>query len=260
MKMICFSVKDTGIGIKPEDLTKLFQTFGKVEQNDSSINKRGVGLGLFISQQIAKLLCPLVTNDKAIFVESTLGEGSEFYFYVQVPEDNEYLDIFEKVLNEPFTNLIQSSSMRNSPTNNSIQKIPLDEIKEPKRILVVDDDLNCQDAIVKMLEKLMNFQISTASNGKDAVEFLKEMSKNGKPIDVVFLDTNMPIMNGLETAKEIKKQITLKLIEKPVIISLSGDNEDNSQDQFIKEGVLCFIQKPISIKKFKKIIDEIFHL
>ena len=82
-----FSVEDTGIGIKKEDQGRLFQLFGKLEQTDKEINKHGIGLGLAISNNLAKLLNKSKAN-LGLQVESTFGKGSIFWFYVDIGTPN----------------------------------------------------------------------------------------------------------------------------------------------------------------------------
>ena len=79
-EILKFSVEDSGIGIKPENTSKLFTLFGKLEQEDPEINKHGIGLGLAISDNLAKLLCNSTNN--GLHVESIYGEGSTFWFYI----------------------------------------------------------------------------------------------------------------------------------------------------------------------------------
>jgi len=165
-KFVEFIVEDTGVGIKKEDIPKLFTLFGKLELENPSINKSGIGLGLVISKHLVELL----SNDQSatIHVKSDHGRGSTFSFDLpfDIPEEEDINDEFlekeykvnenykeyKKKVNSPNLKNVDSSSSIQSLTNMS--NIPYGSPSNPK-ILVVDDDQIGLFVISKYLKVLV---------------------------------------------------------------------------------------------------------
>ena len=161
-------VRDTGIGIAPERLDKLFNSF---EQADGSITRQygGTGLGLAICKSIVELM------GGKIWVESTVGVGSKFIFEIDTLWGNTH------------------------QSTDDIQ-IDLDELK----ILVVDDEPEVLEYFGAILDSF-KFNHDTALGGREAIKKAADSVESGKPYNIAFLDWNMPDINGRETALEIKR-------------------------------------------------------
>ena len=159
------TVKDNGIGISPEQLSRLFRAF---EQADSGISRRfgGTGLGLAISSNIAGLL------DGDIVAASAPGEGSSFTF--------------------TFTARIGSGTV-----DAVVEKVAFDRI----RTLVVDDASDVRDYFMH-LSQLHGFACEAVSNGEKACQLIKQARE---PYHIIFVDWNMPGMTGIEVAREIQE-------------------------------------------------------
>ena len=163
--LLRFEVTDTGIGLKPEQLGKLFQSFA---QADSSTTRKygGTGLGLAISKSLAEAM------GGAIGVHSSYGEGSTFWFTARLG-----IESWERVLGRPQVDLHGS------------------------HILVVDDSLTAALVLSQMLE-VIGFTVHTVNSGQAALDTLKASTQ--QPFDMILLDWRMPGMDGLETARAIQ--------------------------------------------------------
>lgn len=177
MVVIRFTVRDTGIGIKTEKQTKIFDAFS---QEDGSTTKKygGTGLGLTISNRLLKLM------NSYLQVESIPEQGSTFFFDVE----------FKIELNEE--------------KNWDLEGI--------KQILIVDDNDNSRLILTEiLLEK--QIAVKHASNGFEALQLVSQ----GEKFDIVIIDYQMPIMNGLETVKKMRED--LKYTESVILLSNSSD-------------------------------------
>jgi len=163
---IQFHVRDTGIGIPPDKLGRLFKAFSQV---DSSTTRKygGTGLGLVISERLIKLMGGEVS------VSSEVGVGSSFSFYIQA---------------QAAKNSVKQYAVLNTIGN------------EGKRVLIVDDNATNLMILKNQLE-LWNLTPVLASSGKEALEIINK----GKMFDLIITDMRMPEMNGIELAREIKK-------------------------------------------------------
>ena len=169
-----YSVRDTGIGIAPDQIGKLFQEFS---QADASINRKfgGTGLGLAISKRIVEQM------GGAISVESVLGEGTKFIFTVTLPR----------------TGVAALAENRGRNADDMFGRI-LAALDRPLRVLLAEDNATNQLVFSKLVQGL-KFDLTIASNGREAVE----QASHGA-FDVVFMDMRMPEMDGLAAARAIR--------------------------------------------------------
>ncbi|RPI73591.1 MAG: response regulator, partial [Desulfobacteraceae bacterium] len=210
-----FSITDTGIGIPPEQISKLFRSFHQV---DASTTRKfgGTGLGLAISKRLVELM------GGEIGVESELGKGSKFWFTVAM----------EKELETPEKSLIAPDKIQG------------------KRILIVDDKkINLQ--ILKTYLEKWNFVCSTAEDGTTALKIIEEVRKiqtqsepltAKAPFDIAIIDFQMPGMDGLELGKAIKSNPGSKNILM-VMLTSRGLRGDAAQAKEI--GFAAYLTKPI---------------
>mmetsp|Transcript_9762 Transcript_9762/g.8343 ORF Transcript_9762/g.8343 Transcript_9762/m.8343 type:complete len:226 (+) Transcript_9762:280-957(+) len=134
-----FSVIDTGLGIKEHDMERLFQAFGKIKQENTSVNTQGVGLGLMISNEIVKALNG-ENSEERIYVESEYGKGTCFSFYIPIKSDEYTLEIVNQVENieESFHEIqvARSDLQPKTITGTDYGRSKYDSLK----ILVADDN------------------------------------------------------------------------------------------------------------------------
>jgi signal transduction histidine kinase/CheY-like chemotaxis protein len=203
---ICFQIEDTGVGIKKENLDKIFLPFEQV----GAVQKQaeGTGLGLAISQKIAAMM------KGSLKVKSKLGKGSIFWLEIDVIESTEWAEI----LNEPSHGRI----------------IGFKGLK--RKILVVDDRWENRSVITNLLEPI-GFEMIEAQNGQEGLDKAYEM----KP-DLIICDLTMPIMDGHEMMQRLRQDEIFKNI--PIIVS-SASVFKTDREKSIKTGANDFLPKPI---------------
>lgn len=219
---------DTGIGIKFEELKKLFNLFEQIEKSNNR-SHGGAGLGLMISKEIVGLL------NGEIGVDSDYGKGSKFWFTF----------IAEEVI---------TTSLVKSKTPEFIQK------KLVGINILLAEDIEVNQKIIKMMLEKTGCNVSIANNGKELIEkyaesqisvfniFHKEM------YDMILLDIQMPIMDGLQALIELKH----KYKNLPPIIGLSANALESDAEYYISQGMDDYISKPIKSEiLFEKIVRNI---
>lgn len=217
---IYFAVKDDGCGIAKDKQEIIFKRFEQADDSDIA-RRQGTGLGLAISNRLVHMM------DSEIELQSELGKGSTFGFHVilEVAKDQENIkETKQKLLNA-----------------------------EGKRILVVEDnDLN-MEIITTLLEEY-KIIVEPAYNGKEALDKIKE-SEPGY-YDLVFMDIMMPVMDGKEAAKEIRKLPRKDCQELP-IIAMSANAFDEDVKQSLASGMNGHLSKPIDLKKLEEVLARI---
>ncbi len=201
-----FSVRDTGIGIEPEQRARLFQSF---EQADSSTTRKfgGTGLGLAISRQLAELM------DGQVGVDSTPGQGSTFWFTARLGRG------VEKV-----RNLLPDPDLRN------------------RRVLVVDDNESAREVICDMLRS-MSLDVSAAASGRAAVTEIVRAAAVDQPYEVIFIDWQMPVLDGIATAREIHAALNTTM---PHLIMVTAYGRDEIMKAAGDAGFEDVLIKPVT--------------
>jgi CheY-like chemotaxis protein len=207
---IAFCIKDTGIGIPEEQQSKIFDEFAQIT---NSSDYEGTGLGLPIVNKILTLLGSTLT------FESSYGKGTTFRFTI------------------PFDVGLETDLERIK--ENTIDYKKLDQ----KKILIVDDNKINQLVTQKVLEQY-GILHRTASNGKEALHLVKENT-----FDIILMDVNMPVMNGLESSKAMRELE----IETP-IIALTAINSTDPEKDFASFGINDAIIKPYKTEKVLELL------
>ena len=213
-----FCVTDTGIGIRTEDIPKLFSQF---EQFDSRINRDivGTGLGLAISKRLADMM------DGFFEVESEYGKGSVFSVFLP----------------------LQKGDPGQIPKMEEICMI----VADPSiRVLVVDDNpLNLKIANIY----LSKFQIKAefAEGGAEALEMIKK-----NKYDLIFMDHMMPVMDGLEATSIIRTMNTGEWYKTVPIVALTANAVEGTRELFLRMGMNDFISKPIELKELNRVLTK----
>jgi len=224
--MLCFEVKDTGIGIKEEDKGKLFQQFERIELKQNR-NIEGTGLGLAITYL-------LVDNMQGkIEVDSVYGEGSAFrVFLPQKVVSNEMVGKFE------LTAVVHEGNIYKE-----------NFVAPNAKILAVDDnEMNL--FVVKSLLKKTQIQIEICLSGEDALKMVKEQK-----FDIILLDHMMPGMDGVETFKELRRMDGSLCKDVPVIV-LTANALSGSREEYLKLGFSDYLSKPIDGKELEKMLQK----
>lgn len=217
---IRFLVADTGVGIAPEDVNKLFQAFEQV--GDKTRQAEGTGLGLAISQQIVQLM------GGQIQVKSQLGVGSVFFFDVELPLALDWNQQQTTVAD----NIIGYEGVR-------------------RHLLVVDDRWENRAVLINLLEPL-GFVLSEAENGQEGLEKMHQIQP-----DLVITDIAMPVMDGFELLKQVRQAEDLKN-QKVIVSSASVSQAD--QQMTLKAGGDDFLAKPVDANELFNVLTTHLNL
>jgi PAS domain S-box-containing protein len=209
---ILFSVRDSGIGISKENIVSIFESFS---QADDSISKKygGTGLGLAISSKYIKLM-----NSK-IEVKTEQNRGSEFYFILKLP----------------------ITEMQNITKKETAIKTNYEG-----KVLIVEDN-NANQLLLSLLLEQRNIKHDIANNGKEALEYIEKEPDYA----LIFMDINMPVLDGITTTKLLRQ----KNFKKP-IISLSANVIEEEKKSFKDAGMDESLNKPIVIDELDAILNK----
>lgn len=222
--LIYVEVKDTGIGIREEDMDKLFESFGRLDHQKNR-NIEGTGLGMSIITNILKLM------DSGIKVESEYGKGSVFSFEIwQKIEDKTPLGDYKVAMEEK-----------------DDDEVFMGLLWAPEAKILIVDDTRMNLLVATSLLKRTEIQMDTALNGEDALVMVKE-----KDYDVILLDQRMPGMDGTQTLAEIRK-LGGHNAEVPVIC-LTADAIRGARERLMKEGFTDYLSKPVDGKSLEMML------
>lgn len=247
-----FSVRDTGIGIPPEKMDRLFKPFSQV---DSSITRKygGTGLGLVISKRLVELM------GGSMWVESEgiAGQGSTFHFNIVVnssPDltlkptpalspssrpDCDY-ELSDGVPKPSFDLLDHQLSLYPTP-----KFVP----SESLRILLAEDNPLNQEVALLLLQKL-GYQASVVNNGQEALEALTR-----RPYDVILMDLQMPELDGLETTRRIHQLFPGP--GRPRIIAITANALIGDREHCLAAGMDDYLSKPIRLDLLQAVLAGI---
>ena len=214
---LVISVKDTGMGIRKEDMGKLFENFQRLDE-EKNRNIEGTGLGMNITMSLLKLM------DGDMHVESEYGKGS--VFTVTIPQ--------RIVCDEPIGDFEAIRSRREQNLSREQQTFEAPEAS----VLVVDDN-SMNLTVFKSLLKRTKMKITTADSGRQCLELVKK-----EPYHIIFMDHMMPEMDGIETLHEIQKMTNFPNQDTPVIV-LTANALSGAREGYLKEGFADFLTKPI---------------
>jgi signal transduction histidine kinase len=270
-KMLRFEVHDTGIGISKEDQAKLFRAFGKVGEMDRQryLNPQGVGLGLLISNELSKMLGPRRDNDNpeisddmiGIHVDSEPGVGSCFWFYIYDMNgrggESDYVD-------HEWSPSVNQERHSSSGTNfmRSAQVLPEPDLNActcPK-ILIADDDAFNLLALENVLSSFGQ-KVVTAYNGKGVLDIVESRFEapcgpECGPYQIVFLDCNMPIMDGYECAGKLKEFSKSTNTQKSVVIACTAAVQASDRQKAMDAGMDDFCEKPIAKPRIRELLNK----
>ena len=219
--ILIISVKDTGRGIKKEDISKLFTKFERLDIEKSSTTE-GTGLGLAITKKIVEMM-----NGK-INVQSSYGKGS--IFIVQLPQK------------------IDRTKMKNDYIETLSKDTTYNDYSDKKVLIVDDNKLNIK--VARRALEPFKVQIEALENGQDCINKINL----GKKYDLILMDIQMPIMSGETALKELKKLPDFKT----PVIALTADVIYGSEEKYLEQGFADYIPKPFSKDQIKAKLDKIF--
>ncbi|WP_054956884.1 response regulator [Paenibacillus dakarensis] len=217
-----FNIKDTGIGISANKMDRLFKPFSQL---DSSMTRKygGTGLGL----AICKSLVQMMGGD--IHVESTETKGATFIFTIKVNKYEKYDQLPDRNTPEVYYNL------------NGKNALP--------SVLVADDHPINRKLILSMLDKI-GLSADIAEDGDQAVKLVKE----GHHYDIIFMDLQMPVMDGLEATGLIREQEPHG--KRSVIVAMTANVMGDIQTRCLEAGMDDYISKPVKIDDIKQLLSK----
>ena len=219
-----FVVEDTGIGIKEEDLTVIFESFRQLDMNRNR-KKEGTGLGLAITQQLVSLM------EGDIQVESEYGKGTVFTIKIK-------------------QRVVEKQVMKQITADNE------ESLKEYKKftcpdyhVLVVDDNAMNRKLAIAML-KSYGFVLKDADSGKSAIEAVKQQK-----YDIIFMDHMMPEMDGMEATKILRAEYK-DMIEGTVIVALTANAIQGARETYLANGFDDFLSKPFDRNRMQELLER----
>jgi len=223
-----FRVLDTGIGIKQEDLDKLYSPFERIEEiRNRSIE--GTGLGMSIVKKLLALM------DTKLEVKSVYGEGSDFSFEVE-----QQVLYWEEIgdYNAKYKEYLES------------QETYHEKFWAPDAQILVVDDTPINLTVVKGLLKYTKIKIDTAESGMDTLQMVRE-----KKYDIIFIDHRMPDMDGIQTLEALKKMED-NLSKDAPCIALTANAGAGARDEYISAGFNDYLSKPVNGELLEDMIKE----
>jgi CheY-like chemotaxis protein len=212
---IRFSIADSGIGIPQDKIHLLFQSFTQV---DSSISRKygGTGLGLAISKQLVELM------GGKMDVKSVEGKGTTFSFYIK-------------------SKIVSADEVKKSAVFHEPEIIA--DFSQTKVLVCEDNEINQQ--VLKYILDNLRIQSDLVEDGAQALEACR--SKN---YDIIFMDMQMPVMDGLTATACIREQ----LIHQPYIVAITANTFLDDQDRCAQAGMNDFLAKPFELDDLKAVL------
>lgn len=224
---IQFAIKDTGIGIPLKYQNYIFKAFS---QADTSTSRKygGTGLGLSISKRLVEMM------GGKIWVESQENIGSTFYFTIMAN-----VIVPRKVVVDGIKSINSPTPIKEKITKSETQTL---------RILLAEDNLINQKVTLFSLKKL-GYHADVALDGLEVIESVKRQSYH-----LIFMDVQMPKMNGLEATQWIRKNLTLQ----PYIFALTANAMEGDSEMCLEAGMDKYFTKPITLELIKEVLESIF--
>ena len=220
-----FTVTDTGIGIRPEKLARIFSPF--TQADDSTTRKYGgTGLGLTISKQLVELM------GGSIGVDSRVGHGSVFWFTV--------------VLALPEPGQPEIASEQSGRKMEALGKTPRTQPDASAQILIVEDNLTNREVVLAQVRKL-GYRAHAVTDGAAAVDAVE-----GGGYALVLMDCEMPVMDGFEATRWIRRSSHRQV----PIIALTADAMPADRDRCLKEGMNDYLAKPVELRLLEEVLAK----
>ena len=220
-------VEDTGIGIKKEDLTAIFESFRQLDMNRNR-KCEGTGLGLAITKQLISLM------DGDIQVESEYGKGTRFTIHIK-----------QRVIDKT---TIAEAGKQTSSAKSAEEEKPT-SFNGDYRVLLVDDNAMNRKVANAML-KTYNFKLAEADSGKAAIERIKHMK-----YDMILMDHMMPEMDGVEATKIIREECG-ENGKNAIIIALTANAINGAREMYLENGFDDFLSKPFDRKQLQELLEK----
>ena len=247
---LTFWVRDTGIGIPPQQLAKLFQPFS---QADASTARKYGGSGLGLS--ICKSLIEIMMQGK-IQLESEETVGTTAWFTVTF--DKAKSDVSAGDAQSKGSPPIDRYSAAVTPAERASSPNPYIDLtkisKEDVRICVAEDNPINQKIAIQYVQRLGYTSVSAYENGLKAVEGLRQKAREGKPYHIVLMDVQMPVLDGYEATKLLRKD-SLEAVRKVLVIAMTASAIQGDREKCLAAGMNDYLAKPVRSEVLKKKLD-----
>ena len=220
------SVKDTGIGIRKEDIERLFVSFERLDEVRNH-NIEGTGLGISIVKSLLSMM------GSRLQVESTYGEGSKFSFVIEQGIDDA----------TPIGDYGERAK------KNRQEKGRAEVIWAPNAEILVVDDNQMNLKVARNLLKLSGIAPELVSSGEGTIERMRK-----KKYDIVFLDHMMPGMDGIETLKHLMEEDLIP--DETTVIALTANAVVGSREKYLEAGFTDYLSKPIEMKELVRLLKQ----
>ena len=217
--VLAVSVKDTGIGIRDEDMDKLFESFSRLDETRNR-NIEGTGLGMAIVTKLLSLM------DSRLNVDSVYGAGSVFSFEIKQGIAD----------SKPIGSNIERRSHRDSKKDTA-------HFTGAKVLVVDDNEMNLK--VAKNLMKIFGIVPELASSGFDTIELMRK-----KRYNIVFLDHMMPKMDGIETLNKLREEFLIPA--DTAVIALTANAVNGAKEKYLKAGFDDYLSKPIELNALEQ--------
>jgi signal transduction histidine kinase/CheY-like chemotaxis protein/CHASE3 domain sensor protein len=216
---LCISVADTGLGMSPENLARLFTPFDRLGAEQRAIE--GTGLGLTLARRMVELM------GGRLVVESKLGEGSTFS--VELP-------------------LVESPVEEHERTAGNADSAPVAQPQDARTLLYVEDNLSNLRLIERILAHRPGIKLIPAMQGRLGFELAREHAP-----DLILLDLNLPDISGQEVLARLRRDEKTRSI--PVVI-VSADATQGQIERLLAAGAQDYLTKPLEVARFLQVLDE----
>ena len=221
---LCFAIKDTGIGIKEEDLEQLYHSFKRLEVTRNR-NIEGTGLGLNIAKQLVELMQGNIT------VESEYGKGSTFTVYI--PQK-----------------IVDKRSVDSLELCRSKKKILPERFIAPRAKVLVVDDNSMNLSLMKELLKRTQIQVELAQSGKECLRLTR-----AKKYHIILMDHMMPEMDGVETLRRLRED-EKNPNQNTIVIALTANATVGCREKYLEYGFYDYFSKPIQAVKLDELLIQ----
>ncbi|KAI1825123.1 putative histidine kinase HHK1p [Xylaria intraflava] len=249
---LTFWVRDSGIGIPPKQLENLFQPFS---QADTSTARKYGGSGLGLS--ICKSLIETMMKGR-IRLESQENTGTTVWFTVVFdkarPEvsagDIQSVPSSLQVVERPRANLQQAAGEKSPAPRTNLTTIPKKEL----RICIAEDNLINQRIAIQYVHKLGYAHVDAYENGLKAVEGLRQKAHEGKPYHIILMDVQMPILDGYEATKLLRRDPSEE-VRSVLVIAMTASAIQGDREKCLAAGMNDYLAKPVKVELLKRKLD-----
>ena len=229
------SVSDSGIGMSEDDTKKIFAKFS---QADTSVTRKygGTGLGLAICRQLIDMM------GGRINVESQLGIGSRFWFDLSLPAAH------ERLVTSPDNEQI-SFDAREDKGSSRDDAAAFDEAVAVKRHILLVEDNHINQLLATTILQKAGYEVDVANDGKDAI-----VSVEANDYDLVLMDVQMPIMDGVKATEIIRAQASTPEKQNVPIIAMTANSMSGDREKYLAAGMNDYISKPINAARLIEMV------